>query len=215
MIVTINQLKEMCQNSCRLLGIDWGEERIGLAISDKGGLIASPLRTIARTKSQKKYRHLAFAADKRALVQNTALFWEEETQKPWRVGSESRKALEIKKDNSDPFFSLAISEIIETIEAEGVVGLVIGLPLNMDGSRGFQAERVMSFARALSDKTSVPILFADERLSSQAVERALQTDSPTSHNHKKDREQDTKRQLDHVAAAFVLQGVLDAIANHN
>ncbi len=82
-------------------------------------------------------------------------------------------------------------------------GIVLGLPLNMDGSDGPRVQSTRAFARNLSRLTELPIAFWDERLSTVAAERALL-------------EADTSRKrrgevIDHVAAGFILQGALDRI----
>ncbi|MEM7469793.1 MAG: Holliday junction resolvase RuvX [Pseudomonadota bacterium] len=82
-----------------------------------------------------------------------------------------------------------------------IAGLVLGLPLNMDGSDGPRVQSTRAFARNLSRLTPLPIAFWDERLSTVAAERALL-------------EADTSRKrrgevIDHVAAGFILQGALD------
>ena len=82
-------------------------------------------------------------------------------------------------------------------------GLVLGLPLNMDGSNGPRVQSTQAFARNLARLTELPIAFWDERLSTVAAERALL-------------EADTSRKrrgevIDHVAAGFILQGALDRL----
>ena len=85
-----------------------------------------------------------------------------------------------------------------------VTGLVLGLPINMDGSEGPRCQATRAFARNLERLTPLPITFWDERLSTVAAERALL-------------EADTSRKrraevIDHVAASFILQGLLDRLA---
>jgi putative Holliday junction resolvase len=85
-----------------------------------------------------------------------------------------------------------------------VVGLILGLPLNMDGSEGPRCQSTRAFARNFSRLSELPIAFWDERLSTVAAERALL-------------EADTSRRrrgevIDHVAAGFILQGALDRMA---
>jgi putative Holliday junction resolvase len=82
-----------------------------------------------------------------------------------------------------------------------VVGFVLGLPLNLDGSKGPRAQATEAFARSLSRALPLPLLLSDERLSTVAAERALLED-------------DTSRakraaKIDMVAAAIILQGALD------
>ena len=90
-------------------------------------------------------------------------------------------------------------------EARNIVGLVIGLPRNMDGSEGPRAQSTRAFGRNLVQIWPIPILYWDERLSTIAAERALL-------------EADTSRQrrgevIDHVAAGYILQGALDRFAH--
>ena len=84
-----------------------------------------------------------------------------------------------------------------------VVGLVMGLPLNMDGTEGPSAQRARAFARNLPKVLDLPVAFWDERLSTAAMERELIAI-------------DTKRKkraekIDESAAAFILQGAIDRL----
>jgi putative Holliday junction resolvase len=134
----------------RLIGIDLGEKTIGLALSDVGRSIATPLETLRRTR---------FTPD---------------------------------------------AERIRALVARFEVGaVVVGLPLNMDGSEGPRAQATRAFARNLQPLLGVPIVFWDERLSTAAVTRALL-------------EADASRArrgavVDKMAAAYILQGVLDRL----
>lgn len=95
-------------------------------------------------------------------------------------------------------------ERLKTIFAEQhIVGLVIGLPLNLDGTDSPQTQSTRAFARNVSEAIDLPILQRDERWSTQAVERAMI-------------EQDVTRKkraarVDAAAAAFILQGAIDAL----
>ena len=80
-------------------------------------------------------------------------------------------------------------------------GIVIGLPVNMDGTEGPRCQSTRAFARNLSRLTDLPIGFWDERLSTVAAERAL-LEADTSRKRRKE-------VIDHVAAGYILQGVLD------
>ena len=133
-----------------VLGLDPGQERIGVAVSDTGRMIASALDTVRRTK---------FAADAEA--------------------------------------------IFRLYDARQCAGLVIGLPLNMDGTSGPSAQAARAFARNLLAKRDAPLLLWDERLSTAAVTRTLI-------------EGDASRRrrgevVDKMAAAYLLQGALDAL----
>jgi putative holliday junction resolvase len=88
--------------------------------------------------------------------------------------------------------------------ANGVAGLVVGLPLNMDGSDGPRTQSVRQFARNLAP-LGLPILLWDERWSTKAVERAMiAADVSRSRRAEK---------VDALAAAHILQGAIDALAN--
>jgi putative holliday junction resolvase len=136
----------------RLMGLDVGTKTVGLALSDTGLMIASPLATLRRGK---------FRADAARL-----------------------QAL---------------------IEQHGVAGLVIGLPIAMDGTEGPRCQSVRQFARNLLAVFEIDAAFWDERLSTAAVEREMIAADMT-----------RKRRgeiVDRVAAAYILQGCLDYLRN--
>ncbi|WP_018259864.1 Holliday junction resolvase RuvX [Methylobacterium sp. WSM2598] len=135
----------------RLLGLDLGTKTIGLALSDVGRRIASPLETIRRVK---------FTPDARRLA---------------------------------------------AIAAEhGVGGLVVGHPLNMDGSEGPRAQSTRAFVRNLAPILPLPVLLFDERLSTAAVTRTLlEADASRARRGEL---------VDKLAAAYILQGCLDVLA---
>ncbi|NRG19160.1 Holliday junction resolvase RuvX [Rhizobiales bacterium] len=134
----------------RLIGLDLGTKTIGLALSDLGLSIASPLETIRRKK-----------------------------------------------------FGVDAARLLELCKAHDVAGLVIGLPLNMDGSEGPRVQATRAFARNLSALTDLPMTYWDERLSTVAVTRTL-IDA--------DRSRARRAELvDKMAAAYILQGLLDRL----
>jgi putative Holliday junction resolvase len=94
-----------------------------------------------------------------------------------------------------------IARIAEIAAAEGVNGLVVGLPLNMDGSEGPQAAGTRAFAQHLRERTDLPVHFQDERLSSFGAAEKL-NEAGLSKARRKAR-------LDAVAAAEILQAFLD------
>ena len=101
---------------------------------------------------------------------------------------------------------LAIDPIVQLIAREGVQRLVVGLPLNMDGSLGAQARSVIQWSRQLQKKSDVPFLFVDERLSSfdaeqQIVERKRKGEKIT--------RKSKRAQLDAIVASTLLQEFLD------
>jgi len=93
---------------------------------------------------------------------------------------------------------------IEKIAAEqGVGGLVVGLPLNMDGSEGPSAQSARAFARNFAARSALPVLLWDERLSTAAVTRTL-IDADASRRRRGE-------VVDKMAAAYILQGVLERL----
>jgi len=94
-----------------------------------------------------------------------------------------------------------LGRIVETIANEGVEAIVMGLPLNMDGSEGPQAKIARAFAEELAVQIDIPIHFQDERLSSYAAEEKL---APAEFTRKKQ-----KKHLDAVAAAQILEAFLE------
>lgn len=149
-ICKIADLASATAPGARLLGLDLGTKTIGLAISDTGLRLASPVGTIRRTRLQ---------ADLDALFQ--------------------------------------------TVDDRGAGGLVLGLPVNMDGSEGPRAQATRQFARDLLGRRDLPLAFWDERLSTRAVERAM-IEADLSRRKR-------KAKVDTAAAAYILQGALDAI----
>jgi putative Holliday junction resolvase len=149
-VADLESLRAALPRHHRLLGLDVGEKTIGLALSDPGLSVASPISTIKRTK---------FTADANALL---------------KLAAERQ-----------------------------VGGLVIGLPLNMDGSEGPRCQSTRQFAANLLKLKDLPILFWDERLSTMAVERAMIAHDVTRARRDKI--------VDQAAAAFILQGMLDAM----
>ena len=147
-MLDIEDFKKSIGNKSRLLGIDPGKKRIGLAISDEDKLVSTPLKTI------------------------------------------------LKKNNFD-----FIKEIKEIIEENNIKGIVVGNPLNMDGSKGSSSQSSNDFARNLSNNISIPVTMWDERLSSEG---AFKLSGNIEVNTSKKIEK-----LDQNAASFILQGVLD------
>ncbi|MDF1846531.1 MAG: Holliday junction resolvase RuvX [Parvibaculaceae bacterium] len=114
----------------------------------------------------------------------------------WTVAA-PRETIKRTKFNQD---AERLVEIITEIDAGAII---LGLPLNMDGSEGPRVQSTRTFARNLSPKIDIPIFFWDERLSTVAVTRTLL-------------EADTSRKkraevVDKMAASFILQGVLERL----
>lgn len=100
-------------------------------------------------------------------------------------------------------FTADATALLQIAADRGLAGLVLGLPLNMDGTEGPRAQSTRAFARNLERLTPLPLTFWDERLSTVAAERALL-------------EADTSRRrraevIDQVAAGYILQGALDRL----
>ena len=151
-LVDLAALRTSLAPGARLLGLDLGEKNIGIALSDTGLMVASPVTTRRRTK---------FTEDFAALVALTA--------------------------------------------ERGAGGLVIGLPLNMNGTEGPSAQSARAFARNFAARSELPVLLWDERLSTAAVTRTLIA---------ADASRKRRAELvDKMAAAWLLQGALDAL-NH-
>ena len=102
-------------------------------------------------------------------------------------------------------FTLDAGRVLEIAAGREIGGLVLGLPLNMDGSEGPRAQSTRAFARNLSRLTEIPIAFWDERLSTVAAERALIA-ADTSRRRR-------AQIIDSVAAAYILQGALDRLGH--
>jgi putative Holliday junction resolvase len=103
-------------------------------------------------------------------------------------------------------FTQDLASLRSIIDHEHSPGLVIGLPLNMDGSDSPRTQSVRSFARNLAS-LELPILLWDERWSTQAVERAM-IEADVSRAKRAEK-------IDALAAAHILQGAIDALANLN
>jgi putative Holliday junction resolvase len=100
-------------------------------------------------------------------------------------------------------FGVDAAALLKIAEKHQVAGLVIGLPLNMDGTEGPRVQSTRAFVRNLAPLTSLPIVFWDERMSTMAVTRTL-LDADASR---------AKRAavVDKMAAAYILQGALDRL----
>ena len=97
------------------------------------------------------------------------------------------------------------AEIAAIARREGAGGLVVGLPLSLDGSSGPAAQAARDWTHALSAATRLPAALWDERLSTAAVERVLIGEADLSRRRRAE-------VVDRVAAAWLLQGALDALA---
>lgn len=137
-----------------ILALDYGEKRLGFAVSDPDGVIAMPLRVVEAHNEK-----------------------------------------------------LAIDAVRRICEETDADKLVVGLPLNMNGTKGPMAAKVKAFADNLSKQISIPIEKWDERLSTSAAERVLLDADMSRRKRKKVR--------DKLAAQVILQGYLDATAHED
>ncbi len=133
----------------RMLGVDYGDARIGLSVSDELETLASPLVTL-KSESMRKN----------------------------------------------------IDAVAEAAAEEKVSRIVIGLPLNMDGSEGARASKTRSFGRVLEKVSGLPVEYFDERLTSVEAEEIME-----SVGVKKNKR---KNLVDRIAAQLILQSYLDA-----
>jgi len=101
-------------------------------------------------------------------------------------------------------FTQDLASLRRIIGAEHITGLVVGLPLSMDGSDSPRTQSVRAFARNLAP-LELPLLLWDERWSTQAVERAM-IEADVSRARRAEK-------VDALAAAHILQGAIDALAN--
>jgi len=101
-------------------------------------------------------------------------------------------------------FTHDLARLRDFAAREHVIGLVVGLPLNMDGSDSPRTQSVRAFARNLQPM-GLPVLLWDERWSTQAVERAM-IDADVSRARRAEK-------VDALAAAHILQGAIDALVN--
>ena len=151
-MITIDEFKNKLSSGSRLLGIDLGTKRIGIAISDYNQKVATPLQTLDKSKQGKL------------------------------IGA------------------------LESIVAEyDIKGIIIGNPINMDGTYGKSSQSAKDIAINISNKIDIPVSLWDERLSTVG---AFNLSSELDINVSK-----RERHIDKFAAAFILQGALDYLQN--
>ena len=100
-------------------------------------------------------------------------------------------------------FTADAAKIEAIVTAHGIGGMVLGLPLNMDGSAGPSAQAARAFGRNLANRFALPIVLWDERLSTAAVTRTL-LDADASRKRRSE-------VVDKMAAAYILQGALELL----
>lgn len=101
-------------------------------------------------------------------------------------------------------FTADAEAVLKLMDGRNASGLIIGLPLNMDGSEGPRAQSCRAFARNLQRLRAVPVAFQDERLSTAAVERFLIGELDLTRKRR-------AGVVDRTAAAWILQGALDRL----
>jgi putative Holliday junction resolvase len=101
-------------------------------------------------------------------------------------------------------FKQDAAALLKVAQTHAIAGLVIGLPLNMDGTEGPRVQSTRAFVRNLAPLTALPIVFWDERMSTLAVTRTL-LDADASRARR-------AAVVDKMAAAYILQGALDRLA---
>ncbi|MGH7004239.1 MAG: Holliday junction resolvase RuvX [Alphaproteobacteria bacterium] len=100
-------------------------------------------------------------------------------------------------------FTHDAENLLKVLKAENAGGIIIGLPVNMDGSEGPRVQATRAFVRNMEKLTALPFVYWDERLSTVAAERAL-IGMDVSRQKRAER-------IDSAAAAFILQGALDRL----
>jgi putative Holliday junction resolvase len=150
-VVDLTELPRALAARVPIVGLDLGEKTIGVAVSDTGWMIASPLELIRRTQ-----------------------------------------------------FTKDAAVLFKLMDSRGAGGVVIGLPVNMDGTEGPRCQSARAFGRNLLRLKDLPIAFWDERLSSAAVNRMLIGEADVNRARRAEL-------VDKAAAAWILQGALDRL----
>jgi len=101
-------------------------------------------------------------------------------------------------------FSADAAQIAELVESRNIGGFVIGLPLNMDGTEGRRVQATRDLTAELLLRIDLPTIFQDERMSTQAVERAMIAEADLTRAKR-------RKAIDSAAAAWILQAALDAL----
>ena len=151
-MITIEEFKKKQSKKCRLIGLDLGSKRIGVSICDEKQLIATPYKTIHKSKNNE-----------------------------------------------------LIEELKNIIQENDIKAIIIGYPLNMDGSLGSSAQSVNDVSKNIDKEINVDVCLWDERLSTVgAFNLTSQLDVNVSKREKN---------IDQNAAAFILQGAIDYLNN--
>jgi putative Holliday junction resolvase len=151
-MITIEEFKKKQSEKCRLIGLDLGSKRIGVSICDEKQLIATPYKTIHKSKNNE-----------------------------------------------------LIEELKNIIQENDIKAIIIGYPLNMDGSSGSSAQSVNDVSKNIDKEIDIDVCLWDERLSTVgAFNLSSQLDVNVSKREKN---------IDQNAAAFILQGAIDYLNN--
>ena len=102
-------------------------------------------------------------------------------------------------------FSTDAARIFQLVDENSVCAIIIGLPINMDGTEGIRCQSTRQFGRNLIKIREIPIYFQDERMSSQAVARTM--DAAAMHYTRQ------KKLVDKLAASYILQSLLERVKN--
>ena len=151
-MVTLEELKDKLADNARLIGLDLGTKRIGIAICDDKRKIATPFKTI-------EYRNMDYL----------------------------------------------LNELREVIEDNNIFAIIVGNPINMDGSYGKSAQSINDKAKIIERELNMMVAMWDERLSTSGafnISSNLDIKFPN-----------RKKNIDEKAAAFILQGAVDYINN--
>ncbi len=151
-IIDLLELPTTAPARTPVMGLDLGEKTIGVAVSDRDRMVASPLELILKTR-----------------------------------------------------FTRDAERLFRLMDEREAVAVVVGLPVNMDGTEGPRCQSVRAFARNLLRLRDPAIAFWDERLSTAAVQRMLTSEADLSRARRDEL-------VDKAAAAWILQGALDRLA---
>ena len=151
-MITIEEFKKKQSEKCRLIGLDLGSKRIGVSICDEKQLIATPYKTLHKSKNNE-----------------------------------------------------LIEELKNIIQENDIKAIIIGYPLNMDGSLGSSAQSVNDVSKNIDKEIDVDVCLWDERLSTVG---AFNLSSQLDVNVTK-----REKNIDQNAAAFILQGAIDYLNN--
>ena len=150
----MNDIEKIAQTKGKLLGVDFGDTRTGLAVSDPSRLLASGIGYVSPGGIEK-----------------------------------------------------TVEAVAEVAKKNGVSAVIVGLPVNMDGTRGSRAQRCEKFARMLKEQVGVPVAVFDERMTTMTASRYL--------NETDTRGKKRKQVIDTLSAQIILQNCIDRLKYMN